>query len=196
MMRTVVRALLATIVFAVLTGLLYPLAMTAFAQVTFKDAANGSLVEVNGQPVGSSLIGQQWNGPHVVLRPPVGRRRRRIHVLRLEPRTAIAGPCRRHRQARGGGSQAGVPVPPGASGRRHPRRPPHELGKRSRPRHLGRGGPIPSAADRRRAQPRPRAGACADRRPHPAARSLGFLGEPRVNVLELNIALQGVAPSA
>ena len=62
MMKIALRATLATIVLLVLTALLYPLAITAVGQVAFKDKANGSLVEVNGSTVGSSLIGQAWEG--------------------------------------------------------------------------------------------------------------------------------------
>jgi potassium-transporting ATPase KdpC subunit len=46
------------LVFTVLTGLIYPLVVTGFAQVAFHDKANGSLVESDGQVVGSSLIAQ------------------------------------------------------------------------------------------------------------------------------------------
>jgi K+-transporting ATPase ATPase C chain len=49
-----------TILTAVLLGLLYPLAITGVAQVVFPGAANGSLVKVNGQVVGSSLIAQDF----------------------------------------------------------------------------------------------------------------------------------------
>jgi potassium-transporting ATPase KdpC subunit len=63
MIRNAIRALLATLVLAVLTGLVYPLVMTGFAQVTFHSKANGSFVKVNGTTVGSSLIGQAWTGP-------------------------------------------------------------------------------------------------------------------------------------
>jgi K+-transporting ATPase ATPase C chain len=63
MMRNVARAIIATVVLAVLTGLVYPLAMTGIAQVAFNSKADGSLVEVDGSAVGSSMIGQQWSGP-------------------------------------------------------------------------------------------------------------------------------------
>jgi K+-transporting ATPase ATPase C chain len=60
--RNAVRALVATVVLAVITGLVYPLVMTGFAQLAFHGKANGSLVDVDGKTVGSSLIGQQWAG--------------------------------------------------------------------------------------------------------------------------------------
>ncbi len=49
--------------FAILTGLAYPLIMTGFAQVAFKDKANGSIVEQDGEAIGSRLIGQSFAGP-------------------------------------------------------------------------------------------------------------------------------------
>ena len=63
MIRNALRALVATVVLAVFTGLIYPLAMTGFAQVAFNSKANGSLVRAGGREVGSSLIGQEWKGP-------------------------------------------------------------------------------------------------------------------------------------
>jgi K+-transporting ATPase ATPase C chain len=55
-------AIIAFIAITLLTGLVYPYAITGIAQVVFNRQANGSLVSVNGQDVGSSLIGQNFAG--------------------------------------------------------------------------------------------------------------------------------------
>jgi len=62
-MKTALRALIATVVLVLLTGVLYPAVMTAFAQVALKNDADGSLVERDSTDVGSSRIGQAWSGP-------------------------------------------------------------------------------------------------------------------------------------
>ena len=59
--REVVTAIRLTLVFALVTGIVYPLAFTGFSQLVFHDGANGSLVIVNGQVVGSNLIGQNFS---------------------------------------------------------------------------------------------------------------------------------------
>jgi len=61
-MSNVFRALRAVIVLGLLTGLLYPLAITGIAQLTLGNKADGSLVRVDGRVVGSSSIGQLWEG--------------------------------------------------------------------------------------------------------------------------------------
>jgi potassium-transporting ATPase KdpC subunit len=52
-----------TLVSIVLLGIVYPLAMTGIAQALFPRQANGSLVMVNGKVVGSAIIGQLWTEP-------------------------------------------------------------------------------------------------------------------------------------
>jgi potassium-transporting ATPase KdpC subunit len=54
------RALRLTLVIAVVTGLIYPLMVTGISQLVFHDQANGSLITYNGQIVGSKLIGQEF----------------------------------------------------------------------------------------------------------------------------------------
>jgi K+-transporting ATPase ATPase C chain len=63
-MKTLVRpALTLFVVLSVVTGLLYPLAVTGVAKVMFPTQAAGSLIRVDGQVVGSSLIGQNFSDP-------------------------------------------------------------------------------------------------------------------------------------
>lgn len=62
MIRGAVRGLMATVILAAITGLAYPLVVTGIAQVAFGDLADGSLIRVDGHVVGSSLIGQSWEG--------------------------------------------------------------------------------------------------------------------------------------
>jgi K+-transporting ATPase ATPase C chain len=61
-MRNFTRALRATVVLALVFGLAYPLAMTGLAQIAFHGKSNGSILTVDGKPVGSALIGQRWIG--------------------------------------------------------------------------------------------------------------------------------------
>jgi K+-transporting ATPase ATPase C chain len=63
MRREIAIALRMTLATLLLTGLLYPLLVTGLAQVLFTRRANGSLVELDGRPVGSEWIGQRFDLP-------------------------------------------------------------------------------------------------------------------------------------
>jgi potassium-transporting ATPase KdpC subunit len=59
----VVRSIRLTLVVALVTGLIYPLVITGVSQVVFHDQASGSLIVKNGQVIGSRLIGQNFTDP-------------------------------------------------------------------------------------------------------------------------------------
>ncbi|MBK6796544.1 MAG: potassium-transporting ATPase subunit KdpC [Acidobacteria bacterium] len=62
-MKHLKTAVLMTLVTTVLLGIVYPLAVTGLAQVLFRDKANGQLIMRNGQLAGSRLIGQPFTSP-------------------------------------------------------------------------------------------------------------------------------------
>ncbi|HEY7976256.1 MAG TPA: potassium-transporting ATPase subunit KdpC [Ktedonobacterales bacterium] len=63
LLRQLRPAILLTLLLTLLAGIIYPLAVTGAAQALFPSQANGSLIYVNGKPIGSGLIGQYWTQP-------------------------------------------------------------------------------------------------------------------------------------
>jgi K+-transporting ATPase ATPase C chain len=65
-------ALLMTLVTTVIFGVIYPLGVTGLAQLLFPARANGSLIQINGQLVGSALLGQSFTAPQYFHSRPSG----------------------------------------------------------------------------------------------------------------------------
>lgn len=178
-------AILITIVFTILTGLLYPLAVTGAAQVLFHKQANGSLLEAKGHVIGSELIGQNFTKPEY-----------------FHPRPSAAG--NGYDAANSSGSNLG-PTNPALADRLT------KDAAQFRKDNPDFTGPIPADAittsasgldpDITPANAEAQAARVANARRMPKekvesliaantqGRDLGFLGEPRVNVLRLNLAL-------
>ena len=176
------------IVMSVVTGVVYPLVVTGIAQVAFPAAANGSLISVNGKAMGSSLIGQPFDDPNYFWSRP--------SATSPQPYNAMAS----------SGSNQG-PLNPALTDAVKDRI------KALRDADPGNTAPVPvdlvtasgsgldphlsvAAADYQAARVAKARGLAADKvqsliAAHTEGRTFGVLGEPRVNVLALNLALDG-----
>ena len=190
MTRNLKIAVLMTIATTVLLGIIYPLVVTGLAQVLFKDKANGQLIVKNGQVIGSRIIGQGFTGPG---------------YFHSRPSNAGAG----YDAANSNGSQLGPTN--------------HALIDRVRgdvaanqTDNPGQLVPIdlvtasgsgldpditPAAAEFQISRVARLRGTTMEQLralvlKHTEDRQLGFLGEPRVNVLELNLELDQRFPSS
>lgn len=197
MRKELIIALRATAVTLILTGVLYPLATTGAAEALFGARANGSLTRnENGQVVGSELIGQAFAAPSYIQGRPSAAGNNgydatsssgsNFGTTSKKLRDRVTADIAR---LRNDNPDAPLPIPDAlltasASGL-DPDLPPEaalwQAPRVARTRNL--------AEDRVRALIEN----------HVQGRDLGFLGEPRVNVLELNLALDqqfGRPPSA
>jgi K+-transporting ATPase ATPase C chain len=188
-------ALVSLLVLTLLTGIAYPLMVTGVAQMLFPDQANGSLIVVDGQVRGSALIGQPFDDP----RSFWGRLSATgVHPYNAFDADALAGSSgsnlgplnpalaeavqARSDALRAADSLAGPPYPADLVTASGSGLDPHIS---------------PAAAEyqvRRVAQAR---GLSEEQvrelvAQYTEGRDLGLLGEPRVNVLRLNLALDGI----
>jgi K+-transporting ATPase ATPase C chain len=176
------------VVLSVVTGLAYPALVTAVAQVVFPYQANGSLIVKDGKVVGSALIGQPFDDPKYFWgRPsatsPHGYNAGASSGSNLGPTNPALTKAVQERvdalRAADPGNTAPVPVDlvtTSASGldpHISPAAALYQVGRVANSRKLD------EAAVRRLVER------------HIEGRQLGFLGEPRVNVLALNLALDG-----
>jgi K+-transporting ATPase ATPase C chain len=192
--RTVWAALRMLLVLTVVTGILYPLAITGIAQAFFRNKADGSIVRVDGRQVGSKLIGQSWNIKGTDKPDPKWFQGRPSHSnydpLATGSGQLGAGDPRLVKAVKAAKAQVaefnGVPqskVPPDAV--------------------TGSASAIdpdisPAYADiqvKRVAKANGLTAAQVQKlvHDHTRGRTAGFMGEPHVNVLELNIALRELA---
>jgi K+-transporting ATPase ATPase C chain len=188
MRRQLAPALVIFIALTLLTGVAYPLVVTGVAQVAFPGRADGSLIERNGEVVGSRLIGQEFAGARY-----------------FHPRPSAAGEG--YDAMASSASNLG-PTNEDLIGAVRERRATYRRENDLRP---GQQVPIDAVTasgsgldpDITVANARLQAARVARARgldlndvltlveKHMDGRSLGFLGEPGVNVLELNLALDG-----
>jgi K+-transporting ATPase ATPase C chain len=188
MKKNLITAILMTLATTVLLGIIYPLVVTGLAQLIFPDKANGQLIEVNGKLVGSRLIGQAFSGPT---------------YFHSRPSAAGYG----YQADNSNGSQLGptnhqlidrVKADTAALQAENPNTPvPVDLVTTSA------SGLDPDITPAAAAFQIPRVAKARGIREqdldhlvasHTQGRQLGFLGEPRVNVLELNLDLDRQFP--
>ena len=198
MLKEIRPAIVMILLMTVLTGLAYPLAMTGIAQAVFPHQANGSLIEKDGKVIGSELIGQNFTSRAI---STAVRRPRPTPIRRIRPRRVPAP----YNAANSSGSNAGptskslierVQEDVKASRRRTPTRRCRSTWSPPRP-----AASTPTSRRRRpcsRCRAWPRSAACRRRRcaswsrQHTQGRFFGVIGEPRVNVLQLNLALDAL----
>ena len=184
MKKNLVTAILMTIATTILLGIIYPLVVTGLAQVLFPQKANGQLIQLNGKIIGSHIIAQAFTGPGYFHPRPsaVGYDPTNSNGSQLGPTNQKLIDRVKGDVAAAQADNPGVPVPvdlvtASASGFDP------EI--------------TPAAADFQVLRVAKARGLSEDAvrnlvRQHTLQRTLGLLGEPRVNVLDLNLDLDSI----
>lgn len=187
------------VLLSLLTGLLYPMLVTAVAQVAFPAAADGNLIVREGQVVGSRLIGQPFSDPkHFWSRPsataPMAYNAGASSGSNQGPlNPALHDAVKSRIEAL---REAGRGLAPGSADPGNAALVPADLVTASASGldpHISRAAADYQLARVAKARGLPEADVRALLERHTEGRWLGFLGEPRVNVLELNLALDAAA---
>lgn len=187
MAKSIVKSLLMVLVMTLLTGIVYPLAMTGLAQSLFPAQANGSLVSRDGTVIGSKLVGQNFSSPAYFHSRPsaagsegydatasagsnLGPTNQKLKETVIERLAAV----RRENNLQEDKSVPGDLVLASASGldpHISPQAAYIQIERVAKERGMNTV-EVKSLVDK-----------------YTEGRQLGFLGEPRVNILELNLAL-------
>jgi potassium-transporting ATPase KdpC subunit len=188
MKKNLITAVLMTLVTTILFGLLFPLLITGLAQVLFPRQANGELITRNGMLVGSKLIGQQFSSAGYFHSRPsgagTGYDADNSGSPNLGPTNAALIARVQADAARLQPENPGVAIPMDLLTMSGSGLDPHIS---------------PEAAEFQVPRIAKQRGLTEDVvreavRQHTESRQFGFLGEPRVNVLELNLTLDEISP--
>lgn len=180
MKKVLVTAVLYTAITALILGVGYPLVITCIAQLTMRNSANGTLLQRNGETVGSALIGQPFTGPgYFHSRPSAAgtgydagassgsnygpTNKALVDRVAASVKTESSGSAVPVDLVTASGSGLDPDITPAAAL--------YQVDRVARERHMDS-----SSVRQLIAQ-------------HTRPRQLGLLGEPRVNVLQLNLAL-------
>ena len=190
MKKNLITAILMTIATTILLGIIYPLVVTALAQLIFPRQANGQLIHRDGKTIGSSILGQSFSTPgHFHSRPSFagnGYDASNSNGSQLGPTNQKLIDRVKADVSRIQAENPRTPVPidlvTGSASGLDP--------------HI-----TPAAAEFQLPTVAKERGTTVDQlRPllakHTEDRQFGFLGEPRVNVLELNLELDERFPKA
>ena len=180
------------VLLAIVTGIAYPLVVTGIGQTLFKSQANGSMIEQNGKVVGSALMGQQFDAPQyfwgrLSATSPMPYNAQNSSASNLGPTNpALQDEVKGRIDAlKAADPTAGTPIPvdlvtssgSGLDPEISPAAAAYQIKRVALARHL----PVEKVQE------------VVDS--YTSGRQFGILGEPRVNVLKLNLALDALPKS-